>query len=280
MTSMKLPVPRYTVSDVNHKYTIAMPDGTTIGPLKSVTGVLGIIAKPALIPWASREAANYFKTEILRLGRNALDPAMLEQIAKDAAQAHRKKATDAASLGTLAHNICEAIIKGEEPATIPVELASAIHAFKAWRLSSGVEIVATELAVASVEHRFGGRLDAIGYSKRKDEWRIIDLKTSAAVYQEYSYQCGGYAIAFEEMYGIKIAGADIVRLGKKAPFDSAAHPITDMESANAAFMNALALLRSDENKLIGDATFQSASVQPKQAPKVAAKKKPTAALGF
>lgn len=274
---MKLPEPRYTVSDVNHRYTIAMADGSKVGPLKSVTGVLGIIAKPALVPWAAREAANYFKTEILRLGRSALDPAMLEQISKDAANAHRKKATDAASLGTMAHNICESIIKGEEPADIPVELTSAIHAFKAWRLSSRVEIVATELAVASAEHRFGGRLDAIGYSQEKDEWRIIDLKTSGAVYQEHSYQCGGYAIAFEEMYGIKIMGADIVRLGKKFPFDSAAHPITDMEAANVAFMNALALLRCEENKLIGEATFQSASVQPMPETK---KKKSAPAMGF
>ena len=54
---MKLPDPKYTVTDVNHKYSILHPNGETVGPLKNVTGILGIIAKPALIPWASRVSA-------------------------------------------------------------------------------------------------------------------------------------------------------------------------------------------------------------------------------
>lgn len=97
---MKLPASRYQVADDKHKYTILMPDGQTIGPLKSVTAILDVRAKPALIGWAAREAAAFFKAELLRLGQRALDTAMLEQIAKDAAGAHRRKAKDAADLGT------------------------------------------------------------------------------------------------------------------------------------------------------------------------------------
>ena len=57
---MKLPEAKYAVTaDKKHSYQITMPDGSTVGPLKSVTKIVGIIEKPALIGWAAREAANY-----------------------------------------------------------------------------------------------------------------------------------------------------------------------------------------------------------------------------
>ena len=140
---MKLPEPKYTVTDANHKYTITLPTGETVGPLKSVTGILQVLDKPALVGWSARESANYFKAELLRLGKSALNPAMLDQIAKDAAGAHRRKAKDAADLGTKCHDIFEAIIKGKEPGDIPTELAEPARDFKRWRLSTDIEYICT-----------------------------------------------------------------------------------------------------------------------------------------
>lgn len=278
---MKLPAPRYTVTDVKHKYTISMPNGENIGPLKSVTGVLGVIAKPALIVWSARESANYFKTQILRLGRGALDPAILEQIATEAAGAHRRKAKDAADLGTLCHKICEDIILGNEPEVVPQELTEAVIAFKKWRLASDFSIVTTEIAVASVEHRYGGRLDAVGYSKSRGGFGVIDIKTSRSLKfgNEYPYQVGGYAAALAEQYGVQVTWAEIIRLGKAAPFDSEACPITDMSAAISGFMAALALFRAEETKLIGEPTFTSiAAILPEL---VSQKKKNTvSSMGF
>ena len=114
-SKVELPKPLYTVTDVDHKYSIRMPGGQVIGPLISVTKVLNVIDKPALKGWAAREAANYFKAELLRLGGRALVSGELDRIAKEAAGAHLRKAKDAADLGTACHDAFEAIIKGLAP---------------------------------------------------------------------------------------------------------------------------------------------------------------------
>ncbi|HBR15867.1 MAG TPA: hypothetical protein DD723_10090 [Candidatus Omnitrophica bacterium] len=281
---MKLPEPKYIVSEDKHKYSIVLPTGETIGPLKSVTGALGIIAKPALIAWSAREAANYFKTEILRLGRSALDPAMLEQISKDAAQAHRKKASDAADLGSTIHNVCEAIILGCEPESIPEEIKEALLAFKKWRLSSDIQIVATEIATGSVKYKYGGRIDAVGWSKDRGGFGIIDLKTSKSLLygNEYSLQVGGYAAAMAEQYGVDFSWAEIVRLGKAAPFTSEVRPVTDMAAAVDGFMAALTLSNGAETRIIGEPSFttEAAVHAPEKKSAVKSKDKIAPALGF
>lgn len=274
---MQLPTPRYTVTDDNHKYTILMPDGAKIGPLKSVTTVLNVIDKPALKGWAARMSADYFKKEILKLGQRALDVATLEQIAKDAAKAHTVLAKDAADLGSACHDAFEAIILGKELDVYPAALDEPIRAFKEWRLGPGsdIEIVDTETAVASVAHKAGGRLDAIGYSKQRGGWGIVDYKTSSGFYgNEYAYQVGGgYAMMVEEMFGIDVVWGEIIRFGKKPPYDSEGRPVTGMKDAQQGFLHALGLVRHNEMKLIGTPSFTSAGKAVAAAPPAKAKKK-------
>lgn len=279
---MKLPNPKYQVTDENHKYTITKTNGETVGPLKSVTGILGIISKPALIPWAAKEAANYFKTELLRLGKVALTPDALEQIAKDAAGAHRRKSKDAADLGTKCHAIFQAIIQGKEPEEIPEELVEPAKDFKRWRIDSDIELVSLEIAVASVFYKYGGRLDAVGYSEKRGGWGIVDFKTSKSLKygNEYSFQVGGYSHAFQEQYDVKIKWAEIVRFGKVAPFDSEARPVTNIPAAIDGFLNALALTRSEENILIGEPSFCTSEVRAAEILKPAKKKNDVSPVGF
>ncbi len=274
---MKLPDARYSVTaDPKHRYQIIMPDGSVVGPLKSVTKIVGIIEKPALIQWAAREAANYFRAEILRLG-GTITPEMIDVIAKDAAMAHRRKAKDAADLGTKCHDVFEAIIKGTEPEFVPTELTEPTSAFKKYRLQSDIEVVTTELSVASLIHRFGGRLDFLGYSKKRGGWGIGDYKTSSGFYgSEYAFQVGGYAVAVEEMFGVKIAWSEIIRFSKKTPFESEARPVTDMTSAMSAFLVEKDMSNANDLKLIGEPTFTSAGIP--EAPKT--EKKKVHALGF
>lgn len=282
---MKLPQPRYTVTDDNHKYKIAMPNGEIIGPLKSVTTILSVIDKPALKGWAARMAADYFKKEILKLGQRALDVATLEQIAKDAQKAHTVFAKDAADLGSACHDAFEAIILGKELETYPDALKEPIAAFKAWRLGAGsdIEIVDTETAVASAVHKAGGRLDAIGYSAARGGWGIVDYKTSSGFYgNEYAYQVGGgYALMVEEMFGIDVKWGEIIRFGKKPPYDSEGRPVADMAAAQQGFLQALGLVRSNELKLIGAPSFTSAGKPEEPKAKPASKaKRPAGAVPF
>jgi hypothetical protein len=267
-TTMQLPEPRYRVTDDNHKYTIEMPNGERIGPLLSVTKVLEVLNKPALVPWAARESAGFFKSEILRLGRAALDAATLEQIAKDAAGAHRRKAKDAADLGSACHDAFEAIILGREPESLPKELEGPVAAFKRYRLQSDTIVVATELAVASAEHKAGGRLDWIGYSQSRGGWGIGDYKTSSGFYgNEYAYQAGGgYALMVEEMFGVEIKWAEISRFSKKPPYESEARAVTSIDDAKQGFLTALTMTRFNAMQLIGEPLFSSLGEQTSTSP--------------
>lgn len=259
---IKLPKPNYTVTDDNHKYTILLPVGTTLGPLISVTKALGVIDKPALKGWAARMSADHFKTEILRLGAKAINAKELDRIHAESKAAHTKFAKDAADLGSACHNAFEAIILGKELETYPPELKEPIAAFKDWRLGPGsdIEIVDTETAVASLKYKAGGRLDAIGYSESRGGWGIVDYKTSSGFYgNEYAYQVGGgYALMVEEMFGIEVAWGEIIRFGKKPPYDSEGRPVVDMEICKQGFLHALGLIRCNEMKLIGLPSFVSA----------------------
>lgn len=255
---MELPAPKYDVTANDHKYSIRLPNGEAIGPLKSVTGILNVLAKEALIGWAAREAAGYFKAELLRMGSRALTPELLEQLARQAAGAHRRKAQDAADLGSRCHDIFEAIIKGIEPADVPAELKEPALDFKRWRLSTDIELVALELPVASREHLYGGRLDAVGYSPSRGGIGIVDYKTSSGFYgNEYAYQVGGYASALAEQYGVQVAWAEIVRFGKRPPYDSEGRPVADLPAAIEGFLSALAMSRSKDLALIGKPTFST-----------------------
>ena len=283
---MKLPKPRYTVDDPDgkHKYSIRMESGQLIGPLKSVTSITGLLDKPALIGWAAREAAGYFKTELLRLGKAALTVDVLERLAKEAAGAHRRKAKDAADLGTACHAIFEAIIQGQEPTETPPELVEPARDFKRWRLETDIELVGFELPVASSNHLFGGRVDAVGWSKSRGGFGIVDYKTSSSLLygNEYSYQVGGYAKAFEEQYGVDVKWAEIVRFGKKPPYDSEARPVTNLDLAKAGFVLLAQVAQYEKTKLIGEPSFCTLVERTQEANEKESKKKKVEAgsLGF
>lgn len=265
---MQLPKPKYLVTaDDKHKYTIQKPDGTIVGPLTSVTTICGLLDKPALKAWAAREAANYFKTELLRRGKDALTPDTLDVITKSAATAFARKAKEAADLGTACHKIFESIMQGKEPDQIPQELTEPARDFKRWRLSTDIELVAFELAVASLFWKYGGCTDAVGYSEKRGGWGIVDYKTSSGFYgNEYAYQAGGgYAHALEEQYGIKVKWSEIVRFGKKPPYDSEARPVTDIAASKEAFLLLAQFINFNRLELIGPPSFTTTKERAEEA---------------
>ena len=87
----------------------------------------------------------------------------------------------------------------------------------------------------------------------------------------------GVTIAVEEQFGIKINWCDIIRFGKKAPFESEGRSVTDLANSKAGFLHALGLVQANKLKLIGEPFFTSVPA-PVPAPKAKkAKAAPSAA---
>ena len=281
---MKLPKPKYTVSDVNHKYSIMLPSGETIGPLKSVTTILDVISKPALYQWYARMACEQIEQRLMVIaGQNIrLTPDWITEVVAEGRKRPKVVKDEAAELGTAAHAAFEALIKGASPIA-PPEIAPAIEEFRRWLGQTKTTIVAQEVRVGSAKYKFGGRFDALG--EREGKIGILEWKTATGLYPEFALQtAGGYAIAVEEQYpGTKIEWVDIARFPKKSPWGTEICPVIDMAAAREGFLAALTLTRALKADLIGAASYSTfaENIPAQNAPLATVpKKKPVLPLGF
>ena len=213
----------------------------------SVTTVLGVIAKPVLIPWA-RDAALDFVRKALgeRIGGMALTPEWVDEVIEEGRRRPDEVKTKAGDFGTQAHILIDAVLKGEKP-QIPPELDPLMASFDAWRKAAGLDVRFTEQMVYSAKYKYAGTLDALAY--RGDRVVALDWKTSNGLYPEYALQVAAYAKALEEMSGEVVQEAWVVRLDKRT-LQVEVRQVQDMDTAFIAFRAALYLWRAIHGNLI------------------------------
>jgi hypothetical protein len=230
------------------------PDGTP-DRVPSVTNVLGVINKPALIPWAAKEertavieaAADFY--EALQalptpLPRAGFVVTLLGRLT--ARKAHQKTLDAACEIGSQTHARIEwelkrglGLVVGPEPALVP----EARLAFDAWRVwADAVQLTPKhiEQVVYSRTHRYAGTLDLVATFRGPRllavlqaqgpvapdlaRWlwsadtvtAVIDFKTGKAIYRESHLQSVAYQRALAEMGHGRVDGGLIVRLPKVA----------------------------------------------------------------
>jgi len=178
----------------------------------SVTTILSVINKPALISWAANTAIQSVQEQIEP--GIAYDEVQLMTIFESSRLAHHKKKADAGALGTFVHNWVEAHIKGENP-TMPVneKLQSACLKFLEWEEKYNVKFLVSEQIIFSKKYRYTGKLDFICTIDGK--LYLGDLKTSSGIYTEMFMQTAAYRYAREEEFPEeKYAGQLIIRVDK------------------------------------------------------------------
>lgn len=217
----------------------------------SVTKILGVIdngKSNALAIWARREALKLAQNELFGALDNgtALTYENVSEIIKSADRQPDKLKDAAADLGTRVHDAIDAYILGKEP-VLDEESMVGFTNFIEWLGKEKIRIISGDIPVASPEWGFGGRLDSVGVND-KNEVIILDWKTSNALRDEYPLQVAAYAIAFEEMYGLRVAGAKVVRFGKTDPADFEPRDVSLRES-KLAFFKALGLFKAMKAEL-------------------------------
>jgi hypothetical protein len=209
----------------------------------SVTTILGVIAKPALIPWARNMSLSKVRDTLmdqLRVGPVwAVNEETIDGWIEDARKRPDQVKDEAANLGTRAHTLIEAIINGEDP-EVPPELAPVVAGFEDWRAKSGLKITMAETMVYSPEFIYAGGLDAVAY--HGNNLIVLDWKTSKGIYPEMALQVAAYANAIEEMTETEVTEAWIIRFGKELP-EFEARQVLDLDRAKGAFFAALGLWR-------------------------------------
>lgn len=150
-----------------HKYTYNNLE------VPGVTTILGVVAKPQLIPWANN------------LGLKGIKVADYN--------------ANVTGIGTLTHAYLEGILTNKEvdDSSYTDEQRAVAQAcrdkFVDWKSKHNVGVIATELSINGRE--FGGTLDAILEVDGVNT--IVDFKTSKDVYPEYFAQLAAYVHLYE-----------------------------------------------------------------------------------
>ena len=212
---------KYTFDEKKHIHTL---DGKA---LTGVTTVLGIIAKPFLIPWAAKMTVEWIRANSKKVESTYL---VTEEDLEKAKAAHRKTKEEAGDKGKDIHSIIEVIIKDAiknnggliSPITDKKELLDnkQITDFVKWAIENNIKFLESEKNVYSKVLWIGGICDFV--FERYGEIFVGDIKTGKSIDPMAFWQTSAYQYCLQEM-GLypKIKGFCIVRLGKDNSFEAA-----------------------------------------------------------
>jgi hypothetical protein len=200
-----------------HTYMVTAPGIITKGWYPSVTGILGVIAKPQLTKWASQRTIEYIKKRLGELESSQtappflLDTKHLHSWCEDAEEGWQD--TESTSIGSLAHRFLEAELKyrareGPKPERPKVDPVSAPD-FTAGMIDAANHSISAGLSFFD-EHEikplmlervlfhpidaYIGTVDFVGYVD--GELVIGDYKSSKRLYAEYWIQLSAYINAY------------------------------------------------------------------------------------
>lgn len=152
-----------------------------------VTTALNVLAKPALVNWAAKEAAKRAVDEWDELALLSVSE-RLERI-----QFGARDVTRAAALrGNEIHDLGQALAEGRE-VDVPDEHVGPVEAYARWLDKWDIHTIGAETPLASVTHKYGGTADLWGTVGARDGQRaLLDIKTGKGIYAEVAWQLAGY----------------------------------------------------------------------------------------
>lgn len=226
--------------DASHRYWLHHQGKRT--PAVSVTSVLKVLDKPALLKWAEDCGAEG-AARLAALGElehvpptEAGDRVRLHKLGMDA----RRDA--GADRGTAVHKVLEFWARERtvpDLADFPAEVRGYVQGLCAWLLAARPRTISVERCVGSVEHMYAGRMDLRALLDGRD--CIVDLKTNpkGRVYDEAHLQARAYAIADVECGAQPPEGIVIVAVGEGGGFE-----MVECEAQAGDWLNVLATHRS------------------------------------
>lgn len=192
-------------------------DGTLV---PGVTTVLGVLAKPALVPWANK------------LGLAGIEAG--------------KYVDSLAIVGNIGHEMICAHCEGREfdPTGYSPDLIDKAEncflSYLSWEKGHKVEPQENEWQMVSEEHGFGGTLDCL--AKVDNVLTLLDFKTGKAIYPEYVYQCAAYRILLRER-GINVDQVRILQIGRSEDEGFSEKVVTDTSREERIFLLCLELYK-------------------------------------
>lgn len=207
--------PVITFDEKQHKYTL---NGEVV---PSVTQVIGVLDKPALVPWAAREAVNGAWKLARRKGY--VLPESPQQFTMDLQERrldYRNINRIAIDRGNAVHKVLEDWINERKiplADNFPVATRGYVRALAKFIVSWEPHFLESEKNIGSVVHGFAGKRDTVAILEHSKHGRVLlDVKTSKKVYpdsmfpQLRAYEIGGVECGEEptQRQGIVRVSAD------------------------------------------------------------------------
>ena len=186
-----------------------------------VTTILGVMAKPALIPWANK------------IGLQGYELNKYVDILADA--------------GTLAHRMIECHLKKieidtDEYSKENIDMAeNAFLKYLDWEKMHEMSLIFSEAGLVSDVHSYGGTIDSY-FQFEGNKKVLIDFKTSKAIYNEMETQVIAYKMLLEE-HGHPVDECYILRIGRTEDEGFEFKRITKEELHKERFLNCLNIYR-------------------------------------
>ena len=203
-------------------YKVSMGSHVEVYP--SVTSVLSVLEKAALVPWAVRTSLEVVRRALSGQAAagcpdllpppqaTAAPPApdapaapsssWIESLIKRASAAPDEIKIASATFGTRTHAAIDAIIAGRPPSgPLAADIAPAVEGFRRWYAASGIILCpAGDTPVFSRTYRYAGACDCLGYRPATGALVVLDFKTSNFIHTSYALQLAAYAHAAREMW--------------------------------------------------------------------------------
>lgn len=211
-----LPVNSEVLMSKNRTHTKYVDD--MYQPLPSVTTILSIISKPALVHSA------------WKLGTQGID--------------YKKHWGQKADIGTLTHSMILAHLNDKQSDTrqySPEDVDQAENCFLKyleWEKRNPFEIVLCENPMVSLKHRYGGTPDLV--CKLNGKNTLIDFKSGNDIYPEMAYQLAAYDTMLMEN-DVPVEQWMILRIGRDETEGFEVKQFTDIEPYWFVFEAALKL---------------------------------------
>ena len=243
--------PLYNVKliEANRAHYYQIGDDETWHP--GATTVLKCLDKPALLPWGVKLCSENIKEALEKWDfSKPLTKLDIARICEEGKNIYKKKASDAADLGTRVHKAVDAIIHDQEP-VITDDIKAGVEGFLEWKALNSITISLGDTKLGSKLFGYGGSLDFIGFDP-SGAAVIFDVKTTKArkgmnhgVYPEFGLQLASYAKAFTETYGIPVKEVHALWLNKEKP-EFKSLKVTNINVAFEAFLACLKIYQTQK----------------------------------
>lgn len=238
-----------TFNKEKHEYLIDGKRAT------GVTTIIGVLAKPQLISWASRMACEHIRENA---DKHFLpvpggeQPSfsyyeVSEELLGNAQKAHTRKKEVAGEKGTDMHSLVEGYVRlmiadqGGKPFLMN-NPQTAIEPFIKWAVENVKEFLFSERQMFNKDLFIAGTAD-FSYIGKDEKKYMADFKTSSGIYGiDYWLQVAAYRMLAEAEGDQPYEGATIVRMGKDGSFD--VQHLYEYETYKEAFLSCLTLYRA------------------------------------